>query len=91
MTMTTALLQVDSRRSSGELAGHSGQQSSSVLARQMFFENMSPISEISSSSSMVSTVQYNTVQYNLHHSPFWSQSTNMLAACFVRSKRDAAR
>ena len=84
--MTTALLQVDSRRSSGELAGHSGQQSSSVLARQMFFENMSPISEISSSSSMVSTVQY-----NLHHFPFWSQSTNMLAACFVRSKRDAAR
>merc|ERR1719410_2968496 len=44
--------EVDSRRSSGELAGHSGQQSSSVLAWQMFFENMSPISEISSSSSM---------------------------------------
>ena len=65
--MTTALLQVDSRRSSGELAGHSGQQSSSVLARQMFFENMSPISEISSSSSMVSahySVQCSTVQYS---------------------------
>ena len=65
--MTTALLQVDSRRSSGELAGHSGQQSSSVLARQMFFENMSPISEISSSSSMVSahySEQCSTVQYS---------------------------
>ena len=46
---------VDSRRSSGE-GVHSSQPPSSILSNKQFFENMSPISEISTCSTMVKTL-----------------------------------
>ena len=48
---------VDSRRSSGEGA-YSSQPPSSILSNKQFFENMSPISEISTCSTMVKNAMY---------------------------------